>query len=79
MFPPIAPGQDEDRYVGGIHRGECLGGEDGHAAHGRHGGGREADDLDAIVAVAAQLGDGMRGLPVGVARHDEEVSGFTWH
>ncbi len=79
LLPPIAPRQDEDRDVSRVYRGKCLGGEDRHAAHGRYRVGREADDLDAIVAVATELCHGVRGLPIGVAWHDEEVDGFARH
>ena len=73
VFPAIPPRDHEDGDLVGVDRGDGRGREDGDSAHGRDGVARESHDLDAIVTVPAELRHRVRRLPIGVARHDEEI------
>lgn len=79
LLPAIAAWQDEDSHIRRINVCEAAGPLHSYSPHRLDGGRGEADDLNAVVAVASQLCDSVCRFPISESRDDKQVDSFGWH
>src|SRR6185503_2382667 len=72
-LPQIAAGEKQQLHVFGTYVGKRKIGDDAQAAHGHDGIRRESNGTHRALAPPSELGERVRGLPIGEAVEDENV------